>query len=321
MVGYRRWAHVSGLERPDLWVRRACANLAVSQFRRRLVELRALARLGSRREGPASSEDERGVLGDRTPPSAATGPGRRPPVRLRHADRRHRRCPGLHAGHRQAAPQPGPSRAGSPAGPRPGGEVMSLDARIASAIEDLERQDARRRRGWTRAARETDRRRRTGRQSARRVVGLLAAGLVWRLGGPTQQAEPGTGRAHMSNGVLARWRSTATGHRSRPLDHSCAARQALRLTAHLSVVRRRIQLVHDTTGGDPVRPRRRDREVRTLATCPTPYLAGASPDMVRTALASEGGPGCEHPTASRRPATRSPPGAPVGRPMAPGSPR
>ncbi len=49
LAAYRRWAHVSRLERPELWVRRACANLAVSQFRRKVVELRALTRLGNRR--------------------------------------------------------------------------------------------------------------------------------------------------------------------------------------------------------------------------------------------------------------------------------
>jgi RNA polymerase sigma-70 factor (ECF subfamily) len=54
LAAYRRWAHVSRLERPDLWVRRACTNLAVSRYRRRLVELRALTRLGSRR--PALDE-------------------------------------------------------------------------------------------------------------------------------------------------------------------------------------------------------------------------------------------------------------------------
>ena len=57
LVAYRRWARVAELDRPDLWVRRACANLAVSQFRRRVVELRALARLRSRSEAPAMSED------------------------------------------------------------------------------------------------------------------------------------------------------------------------------------------------------------------------------------------------------------------------
>src|SRR6188768_1105835 len=40
LVAYRRWREVIELERPDLWVRRTCANLAVSQFRRRMVELR-----------------------------------------------------------------------------------------------------------------------------------------------------------------------------------------------------------------------------------------------------------------------------------------
>jgi RNA polymerase sigma-70 factor (ECF subfamily) len=52
LVAYRRWREVSELERPDLWVRRTCANLAVSQFRRRVVELRATARLAGRRHAP-----------------------------------------------------------------------------------------------------------------------------------------------------------------------------------------------------------------------------------------------------------------------------
>ncbi len=52
LVAYRRWRDVSELDRPDLWVRRTCANLAVSQFRRRLVELRATARLAGRRQPP-----------------------------------------------------------------------------------------------------------------------------------------------------------------------------------------------------------------------------------------------------------------------------
>ena len=52
LVAYRRWQEVSRLERPDLWVRRTCANLAISQFRRRLAELKAAVRLGSRRPLP-----------------------------------------------------------------------------------------------------------------------------------------------------------------------------------------------------------------------------------------------------------------------------
>ena len=50
LVAYRKWRSVADLDRPDLWVRRVCANLAVSSFRRRMVELRAVARLASRRE-------------------------------------------------------------------------------------------------------------------------------------------------------------------------------------------------------------------------------------------------------------------------------
>ena len=48
LAAYRRWRQVSDLEHPEAWVRRACSNLAVSQYRRRLVELRAVARLASR---------------------------------------------------------------------------------------------------------------------------------------------------------------------------------------------------------------------------------------------------------------------------------
>jgi RNA polymerase sigma-70 factor (ECF subfamily) len=53
LVAYRRWREIAELERPDLWVRRTCANLAVSQFRRRMVELRVTARLAGRRQPPA----------------------------------------------------------------------------------------------------------------------------------------------------------------------------------------------------------------------------------------------------------------------------
>src|SRR5215471_9770485 len=50
LVAYRRWGTVAELERPDLWVSRVCVRLAVSTFRRRVVELRAVARLARRRE-------------------------------------------------------------------------------------------------------------------------------------------------------------------------------------------------------------------------------------------------------------------------------
>ncbi|HWM07342.1 MAG TPA: sigma-70 family RNA polymerase sigma factor, partial [Actinophytocola sp.] len=48
----RRWREVGALEHPEQWVRRTCANLAVSQFRRRMVELRVKARLSVRRPVP-----------------------------------------------------------------------------------------------------------------------------------------------------------------------------------------------------------------------------------------------------------------------------
>jgi RNA polymerase sigma-70 factor (ECF subfamily) len=48
LAAYRRWRVVGDLEHPEAWVRRTCGNLAVSQYRRRLVELRALARLSNR---------------------------------------------------------------------------------------------------------------------------------------------------------------------------------------------------------------------------------------------------------------------------------
>jgi RNA polymerase sigma factor (sigma-70 family) len=57
LVAYRRWRSVSAMERPDLWVRRVCANLAVSSFRRKLVEVRALTRLAGRRDPEPLSDD------------------------------------------------------------------------------------------------------------------------------------------------------------------------------------------------------------------------------------------------------------------------
>ena len=50
LAAFRRWPVVGDLEHPEAWVRRTCGNLAVSQYRRKLVELRALARLSNRPE-------------------------------------------------------------------------------------------------------------------------------------------------------------------------------------------------------------------------------------------------------------------------------
>ena len=57
LVAYRRWREVGALERPEHWVRRTCANLAVSQFRRRMVELRVKARISVRRPPPAELDE------------------------------------------------------------------------------------------------------------------------------------------------------------------------------------------------------------------------------------------------------------------------
>jgi RNA polymerase sigma factor (sigma-70 family) len=58
LVAYRRWREVGKLARPEQWVRRTCANLAVSQFRRGVVELRVRTRLAARRPPPPPDLDE-----------------------------------------------------------------------------------------------------------------------------------------------------------------------------------------------------------------------------------------------------------------------
>ena len=59
LAAYRKWSHVSNLRAPAGWVRRTCAHLAVSQYRRRMIELRALGRLASRPEAaPLEAPDE-----------------------------------------------------------------------------------------------------------------------------------------------------------------------------------------------------------------------------------------------------------------------
>lgn len=50
MVAHKRWAEVARLERPDAWVRRVVSNMAVSSYRKRTSEAKALARLAARRQ-------------------------------------------------------------------------------------------------------------------------------------------------------------------------------------------------------------------------------------------------------------------------------
>ena len=53
IVAFRKWDQVSAYDHPEAWVRRVCANTAVSLVRRRAAEARALLMLGSRPEPPA----------------------------------------------------------------------------------------------------------------------------------------------------------------------------------------------------------------------------------------------------------------------------
>jgi RNA polymerase sigma factor (sigma-70 family) len=57
LSAYTHWDRVSRMDLPIAWVRRVCANRAVSAHRRRLVEAKALLRIGGRRE-PVAHLDE-----------------------------------------------------------------------------------------------------------------------------------------------------------------------------------------------------------------------------------------------------------------------
>ena len=58
IAAYRRWDVVGTLDVPVAWVCCACANRAVSTFRRRAVELRGLRRLLLQREPAEPLSDE-----------------------------------------------------------------------------------------------------------------------------------------------------------------------------------------------------------------------------------------------------------------------
>jgi RNA polymerase sigma factor (sigma-70 family) len=62
-AAYRDWDRIRDLDEPVAWVRRMVANRAVSVYRRRLAEVRAVARLAARRESAAFPEP--GVDADR----------------------------------------------------------------------------------------------------------------------------------------------------------------------------------------------------------------------------------------------------------------
>jgi RNA polymerase sigma-70 factor, ECF subfamily len=60
LAAHRGWSRIAAYDKPDAWVRHVVANLAVSTFRRRTAEAKALARLtfGSRVTIPELSEDD-----------------------------------------------------------------------------------------------------------------------------------------------------------------------------------------------------------------------------------------------------------------------
>ncbi len=50
IAAHRRWDEIGSYEKPEAWVRRVVSNMAVSAFRRRRSEAKALARLAGRRQ-------------------------------------------------------------------------------------------------------------------------------------------------------------------------------------------------------------------------------------------------------------------------------
>lgn len=48
VIAHRKWARIATYDKPDAWIRRVVSDLAVSSIRRRMVEARALVRLGRR---------------------------------------------------------------------------------------------------------------------------------------------------------------------------------------------------------------------------------------------------------------------------------
>ena len=58
LAAYRNWRRVGEMASPEAWVRRTCANLAVSVFRRRVNEAKALVRLGRTVDIPPLSADD-----------------------------------------------------------------------------------------------------------------------------------------------------------------------------------------------------------------------------------------------------------------------
>jgi RNA polymerase sigma-70 factor (ECF subfamily) len=52
IAAHRRWDRIGEYDKPEAWVRRVVSNMAVSAFRRRAAEARALTRLAGQRREP-----------------------------------------------------------------------------------------------------------------------------------------------------------------------------------------------------------------------------------------------------------------------------
>ena len=50
IAAHRNWDHVSEYEKPGAWVRRVASNLAISAYRKRMAEVRAVTRLAWQRQ-------------------------------------------------------------------------------------------------------------------------------------------------------------------------------------------------------------------------------------------------------------------------------
>ena len=165
---------------------------------------------------------------------------------------------------------------------------MSLDTRIAAAIEELERQTFVDATAGLARLRETHRRRRNTRAGTVAVaLVLLAAGAFWRLGGPASKPEPAPVVPRVSNGVLVS--IAPTGGKAVAVGGLIAHLPVGMPTwaGHLTWSSDGSQLVHDTSSGNLVALDVETGDVRILTTCSTPCLAGASRDTTLIAVAAD----------------------------------
>jgi RNA polymerase sigma-70 factor, ECF subfamily len=62
LAAYRGWSRIGGYDDPSAWLRRVVVNRSVSVTRRRMAEVRALARLGGRRVLPGELPESEEAL-------------------------------------------------------------------------------------------------------------------------------------------------------------------------------------------------------------------------------------------------------------------